>query len=241
VIFTNAERFFSSPWNLLLLFLASAAVWWRKVPALLGWYLGLGLLAAIATDANLPRFFPPMLAMAVCVPALVEATAADRRLHAALLFALALTGVCHTVYEMRPLLRERVLTLTPDNQRATVFPELVRRHSRPEGEVLAQDVGMLLTAGRRVLMADPLVFSILRGNGAWEPDALVAGIEQQQYDAVVLNRPLDVITDAEWTTLWIAPARPALEENYRLAETATLSQEWTFLEPTRYVYVPRGR
>jgi hypothetical protein len=100
---------------------------------------------------------------------------------------------------------------------------------------------MLLSSGRKVLMADPLVFSILRGNGTWEPDALVAGIEAQRYDAVILNRPLEAITDREWTTLWIAPARPALETRYRLAETATLSQQWTFLEPTRYVYVPRER
>ncbi|HEX5041560.1 MAG TPA: hypothetical protein VFV75_01580 [Candidatus Polarisedimenticolaceae bacterium] len=241
VVFTNAERFFSAPWNLLLLCLSAAAVLWRKVPPLLGWYLGLGMVAAIATDANLPRFFPPMLAMAVCVPALLHGNADDRRLQAALLLALALTGVAHTVYEMRPLIRERVLTLTPSNQRVTVFPELVARHSRPEGEVLAQDVGMLLSAKRKVLMADPLVFSILRGNRAWEPDVLVAGIEQERYDAVILNRPLEVIDDREWTTLWIAPARAALTRHYRLAETATIDQEWTFLEPTRYVYVPRGR
>jgi hypothetical protein len=241
VVFTNAERFFSSPWNMLLLVFSFAAVLFRKVPALLGWYLGLGMVAAIATDANLPRFFPPMLAMAVCVPALLHGTTADRRLQVALLLALALTGAAHTVYEMRPLIRERVRTLTPDNQRATIFPELVARHCPGEGEVLAQDVGMLLSAHRKVLMADPLVFSILRGNRAWEPDALVAGIEQERYDAVILNRPLQSIDEREWTTLWIAPARPALERHYRLAETATIDQEWTFLEPTRYVYVPRGR
>ncbi len=243
VVFTNAERFFSSPWNMLLLVLSAWAAGLRKVPSLVGWYLGLGMVAAIATDANLPRFFPPMLAMAVSVPVLLWAAKqdGDRRLEAALLFGLVLTGMAHTVYEMRPLIRERILALTPDNQRATVFPALAARHSRPDGEVLAQDVGMLLSAKRKVLMADPLVFSILRGNGAWEPDALIDGIEQERYDAVILNRPLAAVTDAEWTTLWIAPARPALEGHYRLAETATIDQQWTFLEPTRYVYVPRGR
>jgi hypothetical protein len=248
VIFTNAERFFSSPWNLLLLFTAAAAAWWNRVPSLLGWYLGLGMVVAIATDANLPRFFPPMLAMAVMVPALLASLQTgregqqrqeDRRLELAVLFAFALTGAAHTVYEMRPLLRERVRSLASPNQRATVFPALVQRHSSEDGEVLAQDVGMLLSANRKVLMADPLVFSILRGNGAWEPDVLVTGIEQQRYEAVILNRPLDVINDAEWTTLWIAPARKALEANYRLAEAATIDQQWTFLEPTRYVYVPK--
>lgn len=240
VVFTNAERFFGSPWNLLLLLTAAAAVWWKRVPSFLGWYLGIGMVAAIATDANLPRFFPPMLAMAVAVPVLL-ATLPDRKLEIAMLFAFALTGAAHTVYEMRPLLRERVLTLTSDNQRVTVFPALVARHSRPQGEVLAQDVGMLLSAKRKVQLADPLVFSILRGNGAWEPDILVQGIEEERYDAVVLNRPLHTIDDREWTTLWIAPARKALEAHYVLAETATIDQQWTFLEPTRYVYVPRGK
>ena len=243
VVFTNAERFFSSPWNMLLLILSVWAAGLKRVPSLLGWYLGLGMVAAIATDANLPRFFPPMVAMAVSVPALLAAAKreGDRPLEAALLFAVALVGAAHTVYEMRPLIRERILTLTPENQRVTVFPALVARHSRPDGEVLAQDVGMLLSAKRKVLMADPLVFSILRGNRAWEPAALQAGIEQERYDAVILNRPIETIDDREWTTLWIAPARSALESHYRLAETATISQQWTFLEPTRYVYVPRDR
>jgi 4-amino-4-deoxy-L-arabinose transferase-like glycosyltransferase len=239
VVFTNAERFFASPWNVLLLLGAAAAAWWRRVPSLLGWYLGMGTAIAVATDANLPRFFPPMLAMAVMVPPLIASLRDDRRALAAALVALTLVGGAHTVYEMRPLVRERVLTLVPGNQRVTVFPEAVRRHSREDGLVLAQDVGMLLTAGRRVLVADPLVFSILRGNGAWEPDELVAGVRARRYDAVVLNRPIESVDEREWTTLWIAPAREALLAHYRLAETVTISQQWYFLEPTRYVYVPK--
>ena len=97
---------------------------------------------------------------------------------------------------------------------------------------------MVLSAGRPVIVADPYVFSILAGNDAWAPDALVAGVEEQRFDAVVLNRPVEDLNDWEWTTLWISPAKEALQENYRLVEVASCSQEWRFLEPERYIYVP---
>jgi hypothetical protein len=98
---------------------------------------------------------------------------------------------------------------------------------------------MVLSARRPVGLADPYVFSILAGNGAWRPDALEKGIRARRYEAVVLNRPLESLDDKEWTTLWISPAKRALLENYRLAETVTIRQEWRFLERARYIYVPR--
>ena len=104
--------------------------------------------------------------------------------------------------------------------------------------VFERDQDLMIERYTRKL-GNQFVSSILRGNGAWEPTVLVAGIEQERYDAVILNRPIESIDDREWTTLWIAPARPALTAHYRLAETATIDQQWTFLEPTRYVYVPR--
>jgi hypothetical protein len=137
---------------------------------------------------------------------------------------------------MRSLIRERILTLNEDNERL-LFAEAVKQHTSPSGAILAQDVGMLLSAGRRVIMADPLVFSILAGNHAWSPDLLVEGINSRKYEAVVLNRPIEALADHEWTTLWIAPAKQALAENYRLAEKITIQQSWRFLEPTRYIYV----
>jgi len=192
---------------------------------------------AVAFDANLPRFFPPMLAMAVLVPMLLESLRAQPRVRAALLCALLLTFGAHQLYEMRSLVRERILTLHDGNERLR-FAAAVRRHTSAAGPVLAQDVGMLLSADRPVTMADPLVFSILAGNGAWRPEVLIDGIRERRYQAVVLNRPLEDLEESEWTTLWIYPARQALAENYRLAETVTIDQHWRFLEPTRYVYVP---
>jgi hypothetical protein len=237
VIFSNAELFFGSPWNMLMLILASAAAWLTPGDRLLGIYLALGMVTAVAFDANLPRFFPPMVAMAVLVPMLLESVRAQAHVWAALLCALLLTFGAHQLYEMRSLVRERILTLEDGNERLE-FAAAVRRHTSSAGPVLAQDVGMLLSAGRPVTMADPLVFSILAGNGAWHPEVLIDGIRERRYEAVVLNRPLEELEEGEWTTLWIYPARQALQENYRLAETVTIHQHWRFLEPTRYVYVP---
>ena len=248
VIFSNAELFFASPWNLSLFCVAvCAAALRRRRPAagadwddrmLLGAYTVLGLVIAIATDANLPRFFPPMLGMALLVAGAVHRLARAPRLRTALLGTLTLFGGAHLAYEMRPLARERLLTLTHDCERLR-FAAAVARHTSPAGEVLAQDVGMLLSAGRPVTVADPYVTSILAGNSAWRPDALEDGIRRQRFEAVVLNRPLEGLNDREWTTLWISPARAALAENYRLAEVVEIDATWRFLEPRRYIYVPR--
>jgi len=248
VVFSNAELFFASPWNLSLFCVAvCAATLRRRRPAgggdwnerlLLGAYTGLGLVIAIATDANLPRFFPPMLGTALLVAGAVHRLARAPRLRTALLGTLTLFGAAHLAYEMRPLVRERLLTLTPDCERLR-FAAAVGRHTSPTGEVLAQDVGMLLSAGRSVTVADPYVTSILAGNSVWRPEALEDGIRRRRFEAIVLNRPLEGLDDREWTTLWISPARGAIAENYRLAEVVETDATWRFLEPRRYIYVPR--
>jgi hypothetical protein len=237
VVFSNAELFFGSPWNMLLLVVAIVSAWFLPRDRLLGIYLALGMVTAVAFDANLPRFFPPMLAMAILVALLLQALRDNPGQRTALLLALALTFGTHQLYEMRSLVRERILTLSDGNERLQ-FAEAVRRHTTANSAVLAQDVGMLISADRAVTMADPLVFSILAGNDAWSGDVLVEGIRGHKYEAVVLNRAIEEIDESEWTTLWIYPARNALEENYRLAETVTIEQHWRFLEPTRYIYVP---
>lgn len=237
VIFSNSELFFGSPWNMTLLLAAGAAAFLAPKHRFLGIYLVAGMGLAIATDANLPRFFPPMLGIALLVPMLLEELRSSPTLRAAALAGFSLVGASHLAYEMRPLVRERVLSLTPDNPRLA-FAELARRHTTGREPVLAQDVGMLLSAGRPVTMADPLVFSILVGNGAWDPERLAEGLRERRYEAVILNRPIEAVSDTEWTTLWISgPARRAVEANYRLAESLTIDATWRFLEPTRYVYV----
>ncbi len=252
VIFSNAELFFGSPWNMVIFMMASifAILGFTRRPTqesrpatwspfwLLGLYLWLGLALAIATDANLPRFFPPMLAMAMLVPLGLRHIAGRPQLRAACMAVLVFTGSLHLVYEMRSLVRERIMTLNEQNQRL-LFATAAARHAPGGGSVLAQDAGMLLSAGLPATMADPYVFSILAGNDAWRPDILVDGIRQRQYEAVILNRPAEELDPDEWTTLWIAPAKNDLLQNYRLAETLTIDQEWRFLEPTRYYYVPR--
>jgi hypothetical protein len=265
VIFSNAELFFGSPWNMAMLTAATWAAWvggahaWRRrgtaaagngeageggpvasLSLFLGLYLWIGLLLAIATDANLPRFFPPMLAMALLVALLLERGRCAPRLAMGLLVVLVLTGASHGLYEMRSLVRERIFNLHDDNQRL-LFARALDRYIKPGDSVLAQDVGMAISAIAKPVVADPYVFSILAGNGTWRPEILDPGIRERRYAAVVLNHPLESLDPGEWTTLWIAPEKAAIMKNYRLAETVTIDQEWRFLEPTRYIYVPRER
>jgi len=237
VIFSNAELFFGSPWNMLLFVLAGGAAYWRR-DLLLGLYLGLGLVFAIATDANFPRFFPPMAAMAILVPLLLHDAASRPTIRQAVLATLVFFGGAHLLYEMRSLVKERIVNLRADGPRLTVANELAAM-TPASATILAQDLGMVLSAKRTPAIADPLVMSILAGNGAWNPRILAAGIEERRYDAIVLNRPVASIDDTEWTTLWIAPSRQEIATHYRLAKTLHFDATWRFLEPDRYVYVPK--
>ena len=237
VILGNAELFFASPWNMLVFVLAAAgAVAARE--RLLGIALGFGLVFAVATDANFPRFYSPMLAMAVLLPLLLAKLRERRAMTRGLLAALLLFGGSHVVYEMRPLVRERILDARPGNERLALAAGVAARTS-VASRILAQDTGMILSAGRRVEVADPLVLSILAGNGAFDPRILADDVRAGRFDAIVLNRPLEAIDDREWTTLWIAPVRGEIAARYRLAETLHCGQSWRFLEPDRYVYVPK--
>ena len=237
VIFSNAELFFGSPWNMLLFVLAGGAAYWRR-DLLLGLYLGLGLVFAIATDANFPRFFPPMAAMAILVPLLLHDAASRPTIRQAVLATLVFFGGAHLLYEMRSLVKERIVNLRADGPRLTVANELAAM-TPASATILAQDLGMVLSAQRTPAIADPLVMSILAGNGAWDPRILAAGIRERRYDAIVLNRPVASIDDTEWTTLWIAPSRQEIATHYRLAKTLHFDATWRFLEPDRYVYVPK--
>lgn len=239
VIVSNAERFFGSPWALATFLAGIAAAVFFPRHRFLGVYLLCGIVLAIATDANFPRFFPPALASAILVGILLVELEAHPKANEYALASLTLVAFSHLGWEMRPLFRERVLNLGPSNTRLDAAAWLDSKV--PEGRpVLAQDVGMLLSAGRPVVVADPLVCSILVGNGAWDPEILAKGIRGGEYGAVVLNRPVESLNDTEWTTLWISgPARQALAERYTLADTFTIGQSWVFLEPTRYLYVPK--
>lgn len=239
VIVSNSERFFGSPWNVGTFLLAAAAAWLAPGRRFLGIYLVLGLALAVALDANFPRFFPPLLAISVLVPLLLSDLRTNARLRAFVHASIVFLMFAHLGWEMRPLVGERVLRLDDGNSRLAAAAEIARctTGTRP---ILAQDVGMLLSAGRPVTVADPLVVSILVGNRAWDPERLAAGIREGAYEAVILNRPIESIDDHEWTTLWISgPARRAVAERYCLARTVEITDSWVFLEPVRYLYVPR--
>jgi hypothetical protein len=221
-----------------LLFALAGVTVWRRRERLLGIYLALGLALAVGTQGSFPPFFSPLAAMAILVAALLCDAASRPRLRVALLGALVSFGTIHLLVEMRSLVRERIAGLRPDGPRLAVASALASMTS-PEGTILAQDAGLVLSARRAPGIADPLVLSTLAENGAWDPARLAPGIREGRYDAIVLDRPLEAITGRERETRWVAPLKDEIARAYRLVDVLRFDAAWHFLEPERYVYRPK--
>ena len=228
---------FRSPWHILLLLLAAGSVWLRR-DRIMGLYLVIAVVLAVAAGGVLPRLVPALAAMAILVPSLLDELATRPRLRTATIAALVLVGAVHLAYEMLPLVAERITGLRFDGPRLAVASALASI-TTPESTVLAQDVGMVLSARRKPGVADPLVLSALASRDAWDPAVLAPNIHERRYDAIVLDQPLESIDGRDKRTLWIAPLRDEIARAYELADVYTFDATWRFLEPTRYVYLPK--
>jgi hypothetical protein len=238
-IFMNASTFFDSSFILGVLAVAAFLILRGGRPDAWGLMALFGLVWAIATDANIPRFFEPLAAMSVLVASgLASLRREGNPGYRLALLALVIPLAATFLYEERvTIVRERLLNLRPGNSRDR-FAEALARHTTPGGDVLAQDIDIVLGARRRVYINDPLVFSILRGNGAWAADVLVEDVRDGRFEAIVLNRPVESLQPDEWITLWIYPAVEAIQENYVLAEVLHSEEHYRFYEPDRYYYIP---
>lgn len=244
-IFLNAETFFGSSFALAALAVCLFLLLWRPRPAGLdGWTATflVGFPLAIATDANIPRFFEPLAAMTVVgTSGLWQLRARNRASYVFALLVLTLGLGAGFLYEERvSVVRERLMNLHEGNGRRRFAAEL-ERLTGPTAAVLAQDLDLVQGSGRPVYLNDPLVFSILAGNGAWDPARLAESVRERRFEAIVLNRPVETLDPSEWITLWIAPAASAVREEYVLAATLTSPESYRFYEAERYYYVPRPR
>jgi len=240
-VFLNAQTFFGSPFALAGLAVCGFLLLHGGRPDGWGWMILAGLPLAIATDANIPRFLEPLVAMAVVGGAgLATLRRRGGSDYVLAVIVLACGLAAGFLYEERvSIVRERLMNLHEGNGRERFAAELARLTS-PQAAVLAQDLDVVQGAGRPVYLNDPYVFSILRGNGAWEPSALVEAVRRKQFEAIVLNRPVEVLRPDEWITLWIEPASAAIRENYVLASVLRSEENYRFYETERYFYVPRA-
>ncbi len=130
------------------------------------------------------------------------------------------------------LMQANFLRTTPQWYRGEFFPASLERfvpyiQSKP-GEVLADNVGLLVRAGKRVRFDDPSTMGPAIQSGLWDPSALHAAIANHEFDLILLDVDLDTeTTDAagRWTD-----------------ETLRLIKQYYTLEfrDTINSYVPKG-
>jgi len=97
------------------------------------------------------------------------------------------------------------------------------------GEILADDIGLLLQAGKPIRYDDPSTMGPAAVSGVWDQSGLIDDIAQQRFAAIMI--PEDVVADPvpyDGVGRWTTEMRTAIREHYVL------------LFPDRInVYVPR--
>lgn len=95
------------------------------------------------------------------------------------------------------------------------------------GEILADDVGLLVAAGRPLRYDDPIGMGLAARSGAWDQSGLIQEIAERRFSAILLPLNLEkerVDPAGRWTTELLA----AIREHYRLAHRDVI-----------FTYVPR--
>ena len=104
------------------------------------------------------------------------------------------------------------------------FVELIR--SQP-GEVLSDDVGLLLLAGKEPRYDDPATMGPAAASGIWDQRGLLREIAERRFSAILI--PIDVEKQtADPAGRWTPEMIAAIREHYRVAHRDTI-----------YTYVPK--
>ena len=122
-----------------------------------------------------------------------------------------------------------LLTLGLDPGDAAGFQALVDRARGEPGAVMAEPLDAPLFAGRRPLLPDPFIMSVLYERGVWDPSPLVAEIRAGRVGLVMLGYPIDDADRvAEGFPSWPRPIVQAIRETMTLEGRVA----------GRYLYVP---
>lgn len=99
------------------------------------------------------------------------------------------------------------------------------------GEILADDIGLLLQAGKPIRYDDPSTMGPAAVSGVWDQRGLLDDIAQQRFAAIMI--PEDVVADPvpyDGVGRWTTEMRAAIREHYELQFPDRIN-----------VYVPRSR
>lgn len=144
---------------------------------------------------------------------------------AVLLAAVLLLGLqAQTIYGMPERLLGRNVDNVQANTRMSVMAKLVRQAPDP---LLSENVGLLVTNGRRVLFNDPYLMKEVSTSGLWDDADLIQSIRQKKLPFLLLNE--DVIENTGPQQRWSPEVLAAITANYRI-----------LYRDVMFVYVPAG-
>jgi hypothetical protein len=98
----------------------------------------------------------------------------------------------------------------------------VRRIAEQPGDVLSDNSGLVAAAGKPILF-EFQIFQLLRAEGRWSDEPIVAAVEARRFSLVALMHPLDAPIGA---TRWTPAVRAALQAAY--APAGRESEFWLY-------------
>jgi len=178
--------------------IGASSNYWLEVSAATAAVLALAARRLALAPAPQLRVLPPMViagALLVAVPA-----------YQAVAFQAAIT-TRNLLHPPSPTYLSLVGDRGPQPYR--VDASFVPRLARERGDVLTDNPGLAVAAGKRIAY-EFQIFQLLEAQGMWSDQPIVEAIAARQFDLVVLMHPLDgPVTGTRWT--------PAIREALRAA------------------------
>lgn len=200
--------------------------------------LALALLFIAATSANDRALLPACYALVAPVTLLGAAEIGANTNHLLeTILALSIGGSCALglvvqVFVRKPLLTTSLLALAALQVGLAYQPQawFVGELNPPDpperfltfmrnmpGEILADDIGLLLQAGKPIRYDDPSTMGPAAVSKVWDERGLIDDITQRRFSAIMI--PEDVIAEPipyDGVGRWTAPVRAAIRQNYEL-------------------------
>jgi hypothetical protein len=182
------------------------------LPACYGLVAPITLMGAAEIGANHNHLLETILALSIlggCALGWASRLIAERRLLAAPLLALFAVQIALAYQPQAWFVGELEPPDPPER-----FVNFIRN---TPGEILADDVGLLLMAGKPIRYDDPSTMGPAAVSGVWDQSGLIEEISRQRFSAIMI--PEDVVAEPvpyDGVGRWTAEVRAAIREHYEL-------------------------
>lgn len=182
------------------------------VPVCYGLVAPITLMGAAEIGANHNHLLETILALSIaggCAAGWAARMTAERRLAGASLLVLFFIQIV-LAQQPQPWFVGELAPPDPPER----FINFIRN---TPGEILADDVGLLLMAGKPIRYDDPSTMGPAAVSGVWDQRGLIEDIAQQRFSAIMI--PEDVIAEPvpyDGVGRWTTEVRMAIREHYEL-------------------------